>query len=149
MVKWQVKTEVLWEKTVPVPLYRAQFPHGLPWDQRLSMVRHVRLAAWVMTRHGVLQSHNVEVSSSTVSTPRGRVTRSTLGYPLEQLRPAEEDDFSPCFRGCTCLLDVSYRGERLFKWRNYRPGAHTVTDTGLLIQYPLPATPTDLQTDFR
>lgn len=68
------------------------------------------------------------------------------GHAVEHLRPAERDDPVACFRWCTYTFDVIYRGASFVKWRNYRQGAHTVTDTELLIQYCLPGTPTDLQT---
>jgi hypothetical protein len=48
---WQGKTEVLWEKPVPVPLYPPQISHGLTRDRnRASAVGGRRLTAWAMAR---------------------------------------------------------------------------------------------------
>jgi hypothetical protein len=46
---WQVKTEVLREKPVPVPLCPPQIPHGLTQDRTpASAVGGRRLTAWAM-----------------------------------------------------------------------------------------------------
>jgi hypothetical protein len=48
---WQVKTEVLGEKPVPVPLCPPQIPYGLTRNgSRASAVRGRRLTAWAMAR---------------------------------------------------------------------------------------------------
>jgi hypothetical protein len=48
---WQVKTEVLGEKPVPVSLCPPQIPHGLNRDRtRASEVGGRRLTAWAMAR---------------------------------------------------------------------------------------------------
>jgi hypothetical protein len=52
-VEWngQGKTEVLWEKPVPVPLCPPQILHGPTRDRtRASVVRGRRLTAWAMAR---------------------------------------------------------------------------------------------------
>jgi hypothetical protein len=48
---WQGKTEVLGEKSVPVPLCPPQIPHGLTRDRTpVSAVGGQRLTAWAMSR---------------------------------------------------------------------------------------------------
>jgi hypothetical protein len=48
---WQGKTEELWKKPVPVPLYPPQIPRGLTPDRtRASAVGGRRLTAWAMAR---------------------------------------------------------------------------------------------------
>jgi hypothetical protein len=48
---WQVKTEVLGEKPVPVPLCPPQIPHGLTQHRtQASEVGDRRLTAWAMAR---------------------------------------------------------------------------------------------------
>jgi hypothetical protein len=50
---WRRKTEVLAEKTVPVPLCPPQIPHRLTRNRtRASAVRGRRLTAWAMARPG-------------------------------------------------------------------------------------------------
>jgi hypothetical protein len=48
---WQAKTEVLGEKTVPVPFCPPEIPHGQTRDRkRASAVRDWQLTAWAMAR---------------------------------------------------------------------------------------------------
>jgi hypothetical protein len=58
-VEWYIdgKTEELWEKPVPVPLYASQIPHGLTRAQTQTFaVRGRWLTTWAMARPKFCQS---------------------------------------------------------------------------------------------
>jgi hypothetical protein len=58
---WQGKTEVLFKKPVPVPLFPQQIPHELTRNRtRASAVTGWRLTAWAMARSEHEVTHNVK-----------------------------------------------------------------------------------------
>jgi hypothetical protein len=96
---WQGKTEVNGQKSVPVPLYPPEIPHGPTRDRtRTSALRGLRLTAWAMAR------------------PKMRLVDQLLGYLTT---PSQLD---LCWRhhqnGCGAV--ESYRG-------SYRVGREAVS----------------------
>jgi hypothetical protein len=61
----------------------------------------------------------MEASTSTVSIASGRIKTGIVGRALENMRRTERDDPVSCFRWYTYTFDVSNRGPRFVKRRNY------------------------------
>jgi len=74
---WQLKTEVLGEKSAPMPLGSPRTTHELAWNRNLdSAVRHRQLCAWVKARP--LKVKIILSYTNIQSVPRSKNNRSRL-----------------------------------------------------------------------